>query len=84
MCLHGVLRVLVRQEMGELDDGGVDAAADVPPGGRVLLGDEHLRTAQVSGVNQRHAARGHLDSSQHPERCFVACKFRSVNHEHDS
>jgi hypothetical protein len=27
-------------------------------------------------VNQRHAARGHLDSSQHAERCLVACKFR--------
>jgi hypothetical protein len=45
---HGVL---VRQEACDVDDGRLDAAADVPPRGG-LLGDEHLRAADVVDVDR--------------------------------
>ena len=56
--VHGVLRVLVRQEPLDLDDGGDEAAADVPPGRRRLrLGQEHLGTAQVVQVHDGHPSK---------------------------
>ena len=67
-----VLRVLVRQETRELGDGRVEAAADVPPRGRALLGGEQLGAADVVDVDQRQAPGGALDGVQHGERGFVA------------
>ena len=71
-CVHIVLRILVCQETGDVDDGRVEAAADVPPrGGRRRLSDEHLGAAEVVHVYQRHTAGVPLDGFQHRERCLV-------------
>jgi hypothetical protein len=62
----------VRQEARELDDGRVDAAADVPPRRRRLLGHELLGAAEVIDVDQLHRAGGLLDAFERAEPCFVA------------
>jgi hypothetical protein len=81
---HGVLRVLVRQEACDVDDGRVDAAADVPPRGG-LLGDEHLGAADVVDVDQRHAPAGpDLDALQREERCNVTCVVQCTSSSIDS
>jgi hypothetical protein len=51
---HIVLWVLLRQETGEVQDGGVVAAADVPPRRRIVLGEEYLGAAEVIDVAYRH------------------------------
>lgn len=55
-----VLGVLGRQEAGDLGDRGVEAAADVPPRRRLLLGDEDLGAAHVLDVDHRHRPPGRL------------------------
>ena len=60
------------QEACELEDGGVEAGAEVPPRGRRLLGDEQLGAADVVDVDQRHRAGPPLDASQHGELRLVA------------
>ena len=72
ICVDVVLRILVCQETGDLDDGRVEAAAVVPPRGRRLLSEEYLGAAEVVDVNQRHTAGGRLDGFHHAERCLVA------------
>jgi len=72
ICLHAVLRVLVCQETRELDDGRVEAAADVPPVGCRCLCQEQLGAAEVVDVGQRQCAGGRLDASEHGEPGLVA------------
>ena len=77
ICLHAVLRVLVCQETRELDDGRVEAAADVPPAGRRLLCQEQLGAAEVVDVDQLQSAGGRLDASEHGEPGLVAWRSRN-------
>jgi hypothetical protein len=72
VCFHAVLRVLVCQETRELEDGRVEAAADVPPVGRRRLRQEQLGAAEVVDVDQLHRAGGLLDAFEHGEPSLVA------------
>jgi hypothetical protein len=68
---HFVLRVFLRQETREVEHGRVEAAADVPPRGGRLLGDEQLGAAEVADVDQLHGAGCLLDALQHGEPCLA-------------
>jgi hypothetical protein len=70
--VHVVLRVLAGQEAGDLEDGRVEAVADVPAGGGLRLGGEDLVAADVAYVHQRHRAGGPLDASEHVQLRLVA------------
>lgn len=70
--LDVVLRVLGGQEACELGDGGAEAAADVPPRRRLLLGDEHLSVAEVVDVDHRDGAGHRADEFQPADPFLVA------------
>ncbi len=62
-----VLRVPSGHETGKRQDGGVEAAADVPRRRRrrlLLLGEEYLGAAEVVDVNDRHGAGDPLQGLQ--------------------
>lgn len=69
---HVVLWVLLGQETGELHDGGVVAAADVPARRGLVLGYEHLGATEVIHVAYRHRVGDRLDAYQDVQLCLVA------------
>ena len=69
---HVVRRVLSREETGELQDGGVVVAADVPPRRGLLLGEEHLGAAEVVDVGYGDGVRDRLEAFQDVQLCLIA------------
>jgi hypothetical protein len=66
------LRVLLCQETGQLQHGGVVAAADVPPRRGLVLGEEHLGAAEVVDVAYRHRAGEKLQAFQDLQLLLVS------------